>query len=76
LLHRSGKGISSKYSGKNIFTRHDDLKTIERIFPFFSFSIWFFKNFGFKIGIKNIDYLILLNGSGTKYLLKRFFKKH
>jgi len=76
LLHCSGKGASSKYAETNIFTEINDLGIIEKIFPYFSFSIWFFKNFGFKISIKNIDYLILLNGSGTKYQLKRFFKKY
>ena len=76
LLHRSGKGLSSKHDGTIDLTKYNDFGVIGKIFPFLSFSIWILKNLGIKVFLKNLDYLFLLNGSGFKNQLKQFFKKH
>jgi hypothetical protein len=75
LLHRSRKGLSSKYSEVNPYSKFN-LGIIEKNFPFLSFSIWIFKNLGIRVFFKNLDFILLLNGSGCKHQLKQFFKKH
>jgi len=71
LLHRSGKGMSAKPQ----YAEMNEFGIVGKIFPFLSFSIWILKNLGIRIFIKNLDYILLLNASGSKFQLKQFFKK-
>lgn len=72
LLHRSAKGMS--YSEKKNLTKFNDIKIVGKLFPLLSFSLWILRNLGLGLFFKNIDYILFINGSATKYQLKHGLK--
>ena len=73
LMYRSAKGISGIPNKKN-FTMYNEYGFLGKIFPFLPFSIWIAKNLGLKVFIQNLDYLLFINLSATKYQLKHGLK--
>jgi len=74
LMYRSAKGLSGITNRKfsTIFNEHGFLG---KIFPFLPFSIWIARNLGLKVLIQNLDYLLFINLSATKYQLKHMGKR-
>ena len=73
LMYRSAKGLSGTPNKKN-FTMYNEYGFLEKIFPFLPFTIWIAKNLGLKVFIQNLDYLLFINLSATKYQLKHGLK--
>jgi len=73
LMYRSAKGVSG-IPNRNPLTMANEYGFLGKIFPFLPFSIWIAKNLGLKVLIQNLDYLLFINLSATKYQLKHGLK--
>lgn len=63
LWHKNLEGVSSKGMSKLLDIL--DVGKISKIFPYYKFSSWCIKNLGRRIFLKNFNYFIWLNISGT-----------
>ena len=68
LMYRSARGFSG--SNRKFSPMLNEYGFLGKIFPFLPFSIWIAKNLGIKVLIQNLDYLLFINLSATKYQLK------
>lgn len=75
LLHRSANGTGSDPSSKKNLIKYNRLGMFGKIFPLMPYSWWILKDLGSTIFLKNIDYILFINGAATKYQLKQLLKK-
>jgi len=71
LMYRSARGLSGNHKSLTMLNEYGFLG---KIFPFLPFTIWIAKNLGLKVFIQNLDYLLFINLSATKYQLKHGLK--